>query len=109
MSPTTAWPWKSMMVFLHLENMYVFLRKHYSELRRRLLKLFMIGLMMKEKPKMENAWEIIISEVFWNPNGISSYDKSWDELFCKLEKEEKAAKQKGRRSEKKNAGITKDA
>lgn len=40
-----------MMALLHPWNMYIFLRKDYFELGRRLLELFMIGLMLKEKPK----------------------------------------------------------
>ena len=52
------WPWKSIVVLHHLKSMSFFLRKHYSDTREHLLKLFKIRLTLKEKPKDEKSLQI---------------------------------------------------
>jgi len=99
-----------MMALLHPWNMYIFLRKDYFELGRRLLELFMIGLMLKEKPKdgkcLGNSYFRSFLKHQWTVPLMMNLEMI---SFTRLKTKKKLPNKRGRSKKKKNAVLVENA
>ena len=94
-----------MMVLLHPRSVSILLRKHCSEPGRHLLKLFMIGLMLKEKLKdgksLGNSYFRILLKLQWTFSLITNLEMI---SFSYLKRKKQLPNKRGRRSKRNKRG-----